>query len=61
MYKTWNHNTFIAISAIFNINQVIDIIKGLKSNSEGWDSICAKVVKCSYDYFITPLTHICNL
>ena len=39
-------------------NEVIIIIKNLKTNSPGWDAVVAKVVKASYASFIEPLTYI---
>ena len=42
-------------------SEVISIIKSLKSNSPGWDSIAGTVLKSCYNAFITPLTYIMNL
>ena len=41
--------------------EVKQIIKNLKDGGSGWDSICSKVVKNTYNSFIVPLTHIMNL
>ena len=38
--------------------EVEKIIKSLKDSSSGWDSISPKVVKCTYNSFLVPLTHI---
>ena len=42
-------------------SEVISIIKNLKSNSPGWDSVPATVVKTTYSSFIEPLTHVLNM
>ena len=42
-------------------DEVKDIIKNLKDSSAGWDTISSKIVKTSYVFFLTPLTHIMNL
>ena len=43
-------------------NEVIKILKNMKnSSSPGWDAITSKIVKVSYNYFLSPLVHICNL
>ena len=42
-------------------DEVASIIESLKISSAGWDSISARVVKMTYDAFLTPLTHVINL
>ena len=42
-------------------NEVEKIIMSLKDSSPGWDSINAKCLKESYQYFIEPLLHCLNL
>ena len=42
-------------------SEVKNIILSLKNSSPGWDNICPKVVKDSYECIIRPLTHIFNL
>ena len=42
-------------------NEVIKIITTLKDGSAGWDDISARIVKCTFDSFITPLTHVLNM
>ena len=37
------------------------IIKSLKNSSAGWNAICPKVVKATYNSFLAPLTHIMNM
>ena len=41
--------------------EVERILKSLKESSSGWDAICSKIVKTTYKYFLTPLTHIMNI
>ena len=41
--------------------ETVKIIKALKDSSSGWDDISARVVKTTYNSFITPLTYIMNL
>ena len=42
-------------------SEIIKIIKEMKNSSPGWDGISAKIIKNSYQSFIVPLTHVCNL
>ena len=42
-------------------DEVASIIESLKISSAGWDSISARVVKMTYDAFLTPLTQVINL
>ena len=42
-------------------DEVKSIIKNLKINSPGWDSISAVVLKSTHDNVIRPLTYILNL
>ena len=42
-------------------SEVKNIILSLKNSSPGWDNICPKVVKGSYECIIRPLTHMFNL
>ena len=42
-------------------NEVIKILKNIKSSSPGWDDICPRVVKLTYTHFLAPLVHICNM
>ena len=41
-------------------DEVASIMKFLKMSSAGWDSISARVVKMTYDAFLTTLTHVMN-
>ena len=41
--------------------EVLEIIKGLKISSAGWDAISATVIKSTYSSFLNPLTHVMNL
>ena len=41
--------------------EVINIIKGLKDSSSGWDDVSCKVLKATFDAFISPLVHVLNL
>ena len=41
--------------------EITNIIKDLKISSPGWDEIYVKIVKVTYDKFITALTNILNL
>ena len=43
------------------VNEVSVIIASLKNSSPGYDDICAKVIKSSFEFFIEPLTYIFNL
>ena len=42
-------------------DEVASIINFLTMSSAGWDSISARVVKMTYDAFVTTLTHVLNL
>ena len=42
-------------------NELIIIINSLKDTSPGWDDIHAKVVKQTYQSYLKPLLHLCNL
>ena len=42
-------------------NEVENIIKSLKVSSAGWDLVSACVVKKSYNFVLSPLTHVMNL
>lgn len=44
-----------------SVTEVSNIIKEVRNASPGWDDIHAKVVKRTSEYFIDPLTHVCNL
>jgi hypothetical protein len=44
-----------------NEHEISKIILGLKEGSAGWDEIQAKMVKCSFNIFLKPLTHLINL
>ena len=41
--------------------EVIEILKNLKTSSPGWDEISPYVVKMTFNVFLKPLHHICNL
>ena len=41
--------------------EVLNIIRELRHSSPGWDDISAKIVKQTYEYFLSPLTYVCNL
>jgi hypothetical protein len=41
--------------------EVLNVIKNLKSSSAGYDNICGKIIKLTYDCFLTPLTHVLNV
>ena len=43
------------------VNEVSVIIASLKNSSPGYDDICAKVIKSSFEFFIERLTCIFNL
>ena len=47
--------------SLVDSNEVIKIIKDLKSSSAGWDEIDASIFKSSLQSIIIPFTHICNL
>ena len=42
-------------------DEVKNIIKNLKESSAGWDSISSRIVKNTYEFFLSPLTYIMNL
>ena len=42
-------------------SEVEKIIKSLKMASAGFDGIHAKVIKATYEHYLTPLTHVLNL
>ena len=48
------------MSPVSNI-EVLNIIRELRHSSPGWDDISAKIVKQTYEYFLSPLTYVCNL
>lgn len=41
--------------------EITKIIKALKNSSAGWDSIHAKIVKITYNKYLTVLNHVLNL
>ena len=41
--------------------EITKIIKALKNSSAGWDSIHAKIVKITYNKYLTALNHVLNL
>ena len=43
------------------VEEVGKIINSLRDSSSGWDDIHARVVKKTAQFFIAPLTHVCNL
>ena len=43
------------------VNEVKNVIVSLKEASPGWDDIHAKIIKCTYNLFMDPLTHVLNL
>ena len=44
-----------------NEEEVSNILKDMKNSSAGWDCISPHIVKKTYEYFIVPLVHICNM
>ena len=56
-----NRNTCSIFLEPVSTGEVGKIIKELRSASAGWDDIHSKVVKKTSQYFIVPLTHVCNL
>ena len=40
---------------------IIKILEYLKNSSPGWDEISPYVVKMTFNLFLKPLHHICNL
>jgi hypothetical protein len=42
-------------------SEVEKIVKMLRNASAGYDGIHAKVVKSTFEYYLTPLTHVLNL
>ena len=44
-----------------NENEVVTILKGMKSSSPGWDDISPRIVKQTYKCFLEPLVHISNI
>ena len=43
------------------VNEVKNVIVSLKEASPGWDDIHAKIIKCTYNLFMDPLTHVLHL
>ena len=41
--------------------EVVKILKSLKSSSPGWDGLSSHVIKLCFNHFLSPLTHICKL
>ena len=44
-----------------NEEEVISILKNMKNSSAGWNSISPCDVKQTYNYFLAPLVHVCNM
>ena len=44
-----------------NEEEVTSILKNMKNSSAGWDSISPCIVKQTYNYFLVPLVHVCNM
>ena len=44
-----------------NENEVVTILKDMKSSSPGWDDISPRIVKQTYKCFLEPLVHISNI
>jgi hypothetical protein len=42
-------------------DEVTKIVKSLKNASAGFDGIHSKIIKLTYKYFLTPLTHVLDL
>ena len=42
-------------------DEVKSIINNMNSSSPGWDRISGKIIKATYQAFISPLTHVLNL
>ena len=52
------HSTFF----LHPVNEeVTSILKNMKNSSTGWDSISPCIVKQTYNYFLVPLVHVCNM
>ena len=41
--------------------EIFKILKDLKTSSPGWDEISPYAVKMTFNLFLKPLQHICNL
>ena len=57
--KERNASTMTLKPVIFE--EVKSIICNLKDGSSGWDEISLRIVKCTYESFLLPLTHIMNI
>ena len=44
-----------------NEEEVSNILKDMKNSSAGWDCISPSIIKKTYEYFVVPLVHICNV
>ena len=44
-----------------NNDEVMSILKDMRTSSPGWDDLSPKIVKQTYMYFFQPLCHICNV
>ena len=44
-----------------NEEGVSNILKDMKNSSAGWDCISPSIIKKTYEYFVVPLVHICNV
>ena len=44
-----------------NEEEVSNILKDMINSSAGWDCISPSIIKKTYEYFVVPLVHICNV